>query len=203
MIPLFFRWNSGGRHRASKPVCFLHVEPHFQTRSMVWWAMLSSFGSRCPRLSHSRSISRPASKGIESFLTGDAGYQLPTSTKVLIPLLCRKRLSRRTTLAAGSPAIEPGLPSLPSSTTRKEPLSLFKLQEWLGHSFPESTRHFGMFVSDWGISHFGYQCGMTAGVYSWDAQLYEARVVLPLVFVASLGFVSLIDAGTDGRGGRS
>jgi len=24
----------------------------------------------------------------------------------------------------------------------KEPLSLFELQEWLGHSFPESTRHY-------------------------------------------------------------
>ncbi len=61
----------------------------------------------------------------------------------------------------------------------------------------------GMFVSAWGISHFGYQCGMTAGVYSWDAQLYEARFVLPLFFVASLGFVSLIDAGAYVRGGES
>ncbi len=62
--------------------------------------------------------------------------------KVIIPLLRRKQLCRWMTRVAGLQPTGTEPQSLLSSATLKEPLSLFELQEWLGHNSPELIRHY-------------------------------------------------------------
>jgi len=43
-----------------------------------------------------------------------------------------------------------------------------------------------MFGAWWLETHVGYQCGFTAILKSWDAQLYEACFALPFIFLSTI-----------------
>jgi hypothetical protein len=58
----------------------------------------------------------------------------------------------------------------------------------------------GLFGFAWLLSHAGYQCGYSAGMYSWEGQLYVARFALPVFFLGTIGMMRVFWGRTGDKG---
>ena len=141
------RWRDGEEKPGSQPVCFLHV-PVNKTGT-AFSKPVDGVVGRAVELWERMRPPQPASLDLKTgeqvhrlFSHRGRGLSPQYINQVVIPLLCRK---------AGVP-LEDARGRICSHRARatiasqlynaKEPLSLFELQEWLGHSSPESTRHY-------------------------------------------------------------
>jgi integrase len=141
------RWESASNSSGEPPVCFIHV-PVNKTgtafskpvdgvvgRSVELWEQMrppqpSSLDPKTGEQVHRLFSHR--GRGISNHYIND----------VVIPLLCKKAAVPLDD-ARGRITSHRARATIASQLyNAKEPLSLFELQEWLGHSSPESTRHY-------------------------------------------------------------
>jgi len=86
----------------------------------------------------------PKAKGSQEPL-GLAVFELPIKGllgQFVIPLLCKKAAVPLDDARGRISSYRARATIASQLYNAKEPLSLFELQEWLGHSSPESTRHY-------------------------------------------------------------
>ncbi len=141
------RWESGEEKPNEHPVCFLHV-PVNKTGT-AFSKPIDSVVGRSVELWEQMRPPQPSSLDLK---TGEQVHRLFSHrgrgisnhyiNKVVIPLLCRKAAVPLDD-ARGRITSHRARATIASQLyNAKEPLSLFELQEWLGHSSPESTRHY-------------------------------------------------------------
>ena len=141
------RWETSPNSSSERPVCFLHV-PVNKTgtafskpvdgvvgRSVELWEQMRPPQPSSLDLKTGEQVHRLFShrgRGISNHYIND----------VVIPLLCKKAAVPLND-ARGRITSHRARATIASQLyNAKEPLSLFELQEWLGHSSPESTRHY-------------------------------------------------------------
>lgn len=141
------RWERQPTSSSEPPVCFLHV-PVNKTgtafskpvdgvvgRSVELWEQMRPPQPSSLDLKTGEQVHRLFShrgRGISNHYIND----------VVIPLLCKKAAVPLDD-ARGRITSHRARATIASQLyNAKEPLSLFELQEWLGHSSPESTRHY-------------------------------------------------------------
>ena len=141
------RWQNGEEKPDSQPVCFLHV-PVTKTGT-AFSKPVDGVVGRAVEIWEQMRPPQPASLDLKTgeqvhriFSHRGRGVSPQYINLVVIPLLCQK---------AAVP-LEDALGRISSHRARatiasqlynaKEPLSLFELQEWLGHRSPDSTRHY-------------------------------------------------------------
>ena len=143
------RWQDSEEKSGDQPVCFLHV-PVNKTGT-AFSRPVDGVVGRAVELWEQMRPPQPASLDLKTgeqvhrlFSHRGRGVSPQYINHVVIPLLCRK----------AAVALEDTRGRISSHRARatiasqlynaKEPLSLFELQEWLGHSSPESTRHYAI-----------------------------------------------------------
>lgn len=141
------RWQSGEDKVNKQPVCFLQV-PVNKTGT-AFSKPVDGVVGRAVELWEQMRPPQPASLDLK---TGEQVHRLFSHrgrgmsphyiNHVVIPLLCRKAAVPLED-ARGRISSHRARATIASQLyNAKEPLSLFELQEWLGHSSPESTRHY-------------------------------------------------------------
>ena len=141
------RWQSAEEKVIEQPVCLLHV-PVNKTGTAFSKPIDGVVGRAVERWEQMRPP-QPASFDLK---TGDQVHRLFSHrgrgmspqyiNHVIIPLLCRKAAVPLED-ARGRISSHRARATIASQLyNAKEPLSLFELQEWLGHASPESTRHY-------------------------------------------------------------
>jgi len=143
----YIRWQSGEDKANEQAVCFLHV-PVNKTGT-AFSKPVDGVVGRAVEVWEQMRPPQPLSTDLK---TGEQVHRLLSHrgrgisgsyiNKVVIPLLCSK----------GAVPLDDARGRISSHGARatiasqlynaKEPLTLFELQEWLGHSSPESTRHY-------------------------------------------------------------
>jgi len=141
------RWGGGEEKASGHPVCFLHV-PVNKTGT----AFSKPIDGVVGRSIEQWEQMRPPQPSSLDLKTGEQVHRLFSHrgrgisdhyiNKVVIPLLCKKAAVPFDN-ARGRITSHRARATIASQLyNAKEPLSLFELQEWLGHSSPESTRHY-------------------------------------------------------------
>ncbi len=141
------RWQDGEERPGSQPVCFLYV-PVNKTGTAFSKPVDNVIG-RAVALWEQMRPPQPASLDLKTgeqvhrlFSHRGRGVSPQYINHVVIPLLCRKAAVPLED-ARGRISSHRARATIASQLyNAKEPLSLFELQEWLGHSSPESTRHY-------------------------------------------------------------
>ena len=141
------RWQDGELQPDSQRVCFLHV-PVNKTGT-AFSKPVDGVVGRAVELWEQMRPPQPASLDLKTgeqvhrlFSHRGRGVSPQYINHVVIPLLCRKAAVPFED-ARGRISSHRARATIASQLyNAKEPLSLFELQEWLGHSSPESTRHY-------------------------------------------------------------
>ena len=141
------RWQSGEQQIQGQTVCFLHV-PVNKTGTAFSKPVDGAVG-RAVELWEQMRPPQPASLDLKTgeqvhrlFSHRGRGISPSYINHVAIPLLCEKAAVPLDD-ARGRISSHRARATIASQLyNAKEPLSLFELQEWLGHSSPESTRHY-------------------------------------------------------------
>ena len=141
------RWQSGGEKVNEQPVCFLHVLVN--KTGTAFSKPVDGVVGRAIELWEQMRPPQPASFDLKTgeqvhrlFSHRGRGMSPQYINHVVIPLLCRKAAVPLED-ARGRISSHRARATIASQLyNAKEPLSLFELQEWLGHSSPESTRHY-------------------------------------------------------------
>ncbi len=141
------RWQSGEEKVNEQPVCFLHI-PVNKTGT-AFSKPVDGVVGRAVELWEQMRPPQPASLDLKTgeqvhrlFSHRGRGMSPQYINHVVIPLLCRKAAVPLED-ARGRISSHRARATIASQLyNAKEPLSLFELQEWLGHSSPESTRHY-------------------------------------------------------------
>jgi len=141
------RWDSGENSSSKRPVCFLHV-PVNKTGT-AFSKPVDGLVGRSAELWEQMRPPQPASLDSKTgeqvhrlFFHRGRGVSGAYINRVVIPLLCRKAAIPLED-ARGRITSHRARATIASQLyNAKEPLTLFELQEWLGHSSPESTRHY-------------------------------------------------------------
>ena len=140
-------WESGEAKSNKQPVCFLHV-PVNKTGT-AFSKPIDGVVGHAVQLWEQMRPPQPLSMDLKTgeqvhrlFSHRGRGISISYINKVIIPLLCRKAAVPLDD-ARGRITSHRARATIASQLyNAKEPLSLFELQEWLGHSSPESTRHY-------------------------------------------------------------
>ena len=141
------RWERQPTSSSEHPVCFLHV-PVNKTGT----AFSKPVDGVVGRFVELWEQMRPPQPSSLDFKTGEQVHRLFSHrgrgisnhyiNDIVIPLLCKKAAVPLDD-ARGRITSHRARATIASQLyNAKEPLSLFELQEWLGHSSPESTRHY-------------------------------------------------------------
>lgn len=141
------RWQSGEEKTDNQPVCLMHV-PVNKTGT-AFSKPVDGVVGRAVELCESTRPPQPCSLDLKTgeqvqglFSHRGRGISPSYINKVVIPLLCRKAAVPLDD-ARGRISSHRARATIASQLyNAKEPLSLFELQEWLGHRSPESTRHY-------------------------------------------------------------
>src|SRR5664280_507488 len=115
---------------------------HSPNPSIRCWDKPSRRGPRSGPRSPRRWTARPASTSTSCSPSAVTPSRRTTSTARSSRRCVPKQASRPPTFAATSPATGRGPRSPASSTTPRNPMTLFELQAWLGHRTPTTTQHY-------------------------------------------------------------